>query len=185
MRAVAASLSDQDMADLAAFYSSRADAVGFALAKEDTTHEKARYSPLSSLRFAGGAAQAGNPEAGKEKSRTCAACHGADGNSADARFPEARRAALRLPRANAAGTTSRASARTPIMAPQAANLSQRDIEDLAAYYSHQQGLVTRKNSLPGPEVETLKTSPLLRRSALRSAKARRTSRGLRRRHPIM
>jgi cytochrome c553 len=32
------------------------------------------------------------------------------------------------------------------MAPQAANLSQRDMEDLAAYFSHQQGLVTRKNS---------------------------------------
>ena len=31
------------------------------------------------------------------------------------------------------------------MAPQVANLTQRDIEDLAAFYSHQQGLVTRKN----------------------------------------
>jgi len=28
-----------------------------------------------------GAVQAGNPEAGKEKSRTCAACHGPNGNS--------------------------------------------------------------------------------------------------------
>lgn len=33
--------------------------------------------------------------------------------------------------------------KNPIMAPQAANLSQRDIEDLAAYFSQQQGLVTK------------------------------------------
>jgi cytochrome c553 len=33
--------------------------------------------------------------------------------------------------------------KNPIMAPQAANLSRRDIEDLAAFYSQQQGLVTK------------------------------------------
>jgi cytochrome c553 len=30
------------------------------------------------------------------------------------------------------------------MAPMAANLSQRDMADLAAYYSHQQGLVLKR-----------------------------------------
>ena len=33
-------------------------------------------------------AQAANPDAGKEKSRTCAACHGPDGNSPAAEFPK-------------------------------------------------------------------------------------------------
>jgi len=37
--------------------------------------------------FAGGFAHAANPEAGKEKSRPCAACHGPDGNSTAADFP--------------------------------------------------------------------------------------------------
>ena len=31
-----------------------------------------------------------------------------------------------------------------IMSPQVANLTQRDFEDIAAFYSQQQGLVTRK-----------------------------------------
>jgi cytochrome c553 len=34
--------------------------------------------------------------------------------------------------------------KNPIMAPMGTNLSQRDIEDLAAYFSAQQGLVTFK-----------------------------------------
>ena len=35
-----------------------------------------------------GSAMAGNAEAGKEKAKVCAACHGADGNSATADFPK-------------------------------------------------------------------------------------------------
>ena len=33
--------------------------------------------------------------------------------------------------------------KSPVMAPLVANLSQRDVEDLAAYYSSQRGLVTK------------------------------------------
>ena len=33
--------------------------------------------------------------------------------------------------------------KNPIMAPMVANLSPRDIEDLAAYFSEQRGLVTK------------------------------------------
>lgn len=86
---------------------------------------------------------AGNAEAGKEKSKPCAACHGADGNSASADFPKlAGQHAdyiVKSLQGYKAGTRKNA-----IMAPMAANLSQRDIEDLAAYYSKQQGLVTVK-----------------------------------------
>jgi hypothetical protein len=37
------------------------------------------------------------------------------------------------------------------MGPQVANLNQRDFEDIAAFYSQQQGLLTRKNSYLVPK----------------------------------
>lgn len=92
-----------------------------------------------------GAVIAGNPEAGKEKSRTCAACHGADGNSATADFPKLAGQhpdyIVRALRDYKSGKRKNA-----IMAPLAANLSVRDMDDLAAFYSAQQGLVTRRSS---------------------------------------
>ena len=104
---------------------------------------------VSACVFAG-AVQAGNPEAGKEKSRTCAACHGPDGNSAAADFPKLAGQhydyLLKTLKDYKSGVRKNA-----IMAPQVANLNQRDMEDLAAYYSHQQGLVTRKNSYLVPK----------------------------------
>ena len=91
------------------------------------------------------AAHAANPEAGKEKSRTCAACHGPDGNSAAADFPKLAGQhydyLVKTLRDYKSGARKNA-----IMAPQVANLTQRDFEDLAAFYSRQQGLVTRKSS---------------------------------------
>ena len=92
-----------------------------------------------------GAAQAANPEAGKEKSRTCAACHGADGNSVTADFPKlAGQYTDYL--VKAMNDYKSGKRKNPIMGPQAAPLSQRDMEDLAAYYSHQKGMTTRKMS---------------------------------------
>lgn len=92
-----------------------------------------------------GVAQAANPEAGKEKSRTCAACHGADGNSATGDFPKL--AGQHYDYLVKAMKDYKSGARkNAIMSPQVANLTQRDFEDIAAYYSHQSGLVTRKNS---------------------------------------
>ena len=97
------------------------------------------------LALGSGAAQAGNAEAGKEKSRTCAACHGADGNSASPDFPKlaGQHYDYLIKTLNDYKTGKR---KNPIMAPQAAPLSSRDIEDLSAFYAQQQGLVTRKNS---------------------------------------
>ena len=90
-----------------------------------------------------GPAQAGNPAAGKEKSRACAACHGPDGNSAAADFPKLAGQhydyLVKALKDYKGGTR-----KNPIMAPQVANLSERDFEDLAAFYSDQQGLTTRK-----------------------------------------
>lgn len=91
-----------------------------------------------------GAVHAGNPEAGKEKSRTCAACHGPDGNSAAADFPKL--AGQHYDYLVKSLKEYKSGARkNPIMAPQVTNLNQRDFEDLAAFYAQQQGLTTRKN----------------------------------------
>ena len=97
-----------------------------------------------------GAAHAGNPEAGKEKSRTCAACHGPDGNSAAADFPKL--AGQHYDYLVKSLKDYKSGARkNAIMSPQVANLTQRDFEDIAAFYSQQQGLVTRKNSYLVPK----------------------------------
>ena len=91
----------------------------------------------------GGVAFAGNPAAGKEKAKACAACHGADGNSASADFPKLAGQHYDYLVKSLQGYKSGAR-KNPIMAPMSANLSQRDIEDLAAYYAAQSGLVTFK-----------------------------------------
>ena len=89
--------------------------------------------------FASGAAFASDPAAGKEKSKTCAACHGPDGNSPTADFPKlaGQHSDYLVKALNDYKSGARKNA---IMAPQAANLNKRDIADLAAFYSHQQGL---------------------------------------------
>ncbi|MEN9783174.1 MAG: hypothetical protein RJA24_517 [Pseudomonadota bacterium] len=89
-----------------------------------------------------GLAQAANPAAGKEKSKTCAACHGPDGNSAAPDFP--RLAGQHYDYlVKALSDYKTGERKNAIMAPQATNLSKRDIEDLAAFYSRQQGLVVK------------------------------------------
>jgi cytochrome c553 len=92
--------------------------------------------------FASAAAMAANPAAGKEKSKACAACHGPDGNSAAPDFP--RLAGQHNDYLVKALSDYKAGERkNAIMAGQAANLSKRDIEDLAAFYSRQSGLVVK------------------------------------------
>jgi cytochrome c553 len=91
-----------------------------------------------------GQALAGNAAAGKEKAKACAACHGADGGSPIS--PDIPKLAgqhadylVKSLQGYKSGTR-----KNPVMAPMGANLSQRDMEDLAAYFSSQQGLVTFK-----------------------------------------
>jgi cytochrome c553 len=87
-------------------------------------------------------AAAGDAEAGKSKSQTCAACHGPDGNSSAADFPKI--AGQHKDYLLKALKDYKSGARkNPVMAPLVANLTQRDMEDLAAYYSSQRGLVTK------------------------------------------
>ena len=75
--------------------------------------------------------------------KVCAACHAADGNSASPDFPKLAGQhpdyIIKSLQGYKSGTR-----KNPIMAPMGTNLTQRDMEDLAAYFSQQQGLVTFK-----------------------------------------
>ncbi len=86
----------------------------------------------------GDVAAAGDPVAGKAKSETCAACHGEDGNSANAAYPKlAGQYASYLEKAL---KDYRSGGRqNAIMSGFAAPLSDRDIADLAAYFASQGG----------------------------------------------
>ncbi|HET9663442.1 MAG TPA: cytochrome c [Burkholderiales bacterium] len=87
-------------------------------------------------------AMAGDPAAGEKKSKPCEACHGPAGNSASAEFPRlaGQHYDYLVKTLNDYKTGTR---KNPIMAPQAANLSKRDMQDLAAYYSRQRGLYVK------------------------------------------
>ncbi len=70
------------------------------------------------------------------KAATCAACHGADGNSATPIWPKL--AGQKAPYLAAQLHAFRSGARqNPSMAPMAAGLSDEEIEELAQYYSEQ------------------------------------------------
>ncbi len=93
--------------------------------------------------FASASAMAADPAAGKEKSKTCAACHGPDGNSQSAEFP--RLAGQHYDYlVKVLGDYKSGARKNAVMAPMVANLSKRDIADLAAYFSHQQGLAIKR-----------------------------------------
>ena len=81
----------------------------------------------------------GDKNAGEKKSQVCAACHGADGQGTLPTYPilagQHESYLAHALRAYREGTRSNV-----IMAGMAANLSNRDIEDLASYYASLPGL---------------------------------------------
>ncbi len=79
---------------------------------------------------------AGDAAAGKTKSATCAACHGPDGNSPNPLWPKlaGQHAAYTVKQLKAFKSGER---KDPMMSPMAAPLSDKDMEDLAAYYASQ------------------------------------------------
>ena len=84
-------------------------------------------------------ASAGDPALGKEKSVTCTACHGPDGNSLVPTFPslagqhEDYLLHSMLSYQNGIRTNA-------IMVASLMQLSEEDLADLAAYYARQKGL---------------------------------------------
>jgi cytochrome c553 len=81
----------------------------------------------------------GDPAAGKLKSVTCQACHGVDGKAISPDYPnlggQYESYLVKSLRDYRDGRRS-----NPLMSPMAANLTDQDIEDLAAWYASQEGL---------------------------------------------
>ena len=81
----------------------------------------------------------GNAEAGKAKAEPCKACHGESGSSATPDFPR-----IGGQHADYIAVALRhyklGKRKNPIMAGQVSNLSEKDMLDLAAWYSSQAGL---------------------------------------------
>ncbi|HEX5515804.1 MAG TPA: cytochrome c [Gammaproteobacteria bacterium] len=90
------------------------------------------------------AIEKGNPERGQQLSTTCAACHGPDGNSPTPQFPRiaGQYADYMVHTLKAYKSGQR---KNPIMAGITAGLSEQDMEDLAAYFSRQQGNLYNKS----------------------------------------
>lgn len=78
----------------------------------------------------------GDPQAGKEKSALCAACHGADGNSLNPVWPKlaGQHPDYLISQLQAFKSGER---KDPMMAPMAVGLSDEDMRNLAAYFSSQ------------------------------------------------
>jgi cytochrome c553 len=79
---------------------------------------------------------AGDAAAGKTKAAACAACHGADGNSANPEWPKL--AGQHAPYLIKQLTNFKAGERNnAMMAPMAAPLSEQDMADIAAFFTSQ------------------------------------------------
>jgi cytochrome c553 len=84
----------------------------------------------------GPALAAGDPETGKEKSANCVACHGADGNSVNPEWPKLAGQNEKY-LAKQLGYFQHGERENSTMSGMAADLSEQDIDDVAAYYASQ------------------------------------------------
>lgn len=89
---------------------------------------------ITPLAFAGGDAAAG-----KEKSKACESCHGADGNSASPAFPTLA-GQYENYLLNALRQYKKGERKNPVMGGMVAALNDDDFKNLAAYYASQKGL---------------------------------------------
>ncbi|MBA2410499.1 MAG: cytochrome c [Gammaproteobacteria bacterium] len=100
---------------------------------------KAMLLALSVTLFFNVAHAEGDPAAGKKTAQQCASCHGPDGNSTSPTYPKL--AGQHEDYLTQALHDYKSGAReNSTMAGMAGPLSEQDIEDLAAYFSQQQGL---------------------------------------------
>ena len=88
----------------------------------------------TSIALAAGGALAGNPDAGKSRATLCAGCHGMNGISPIPNYPNLKgqneRYLIKALRDFRDGRRT-----DPTMSPMAKPLTDRDIDDLAAYFS--------------------------------------------------
>jgi len=117
--------------------------LGFTLALIGT-------APIVHSEEAIAAANEANSASGKEKSGTCANCHGEDGNSTMPTFPKLseQHAAYLAKQLYAFKDGSR---KDPVMAPMAMALTDADIADISKYYSKQKISTNPEPTLPVDE----------------------------------
>jgi cytochrome c553 len=90
----------------------------------------------------------GSVDAGKQKSQTCQACHGADGNGVGITMYPVLAGQHADYLRKALGDYKSGARNNPIMAGFAGALSEQDIADLAAYFASQQGPLIELNADP-------------------------------------
>jgi len=144
MAPMAANLSDADMADLAAHFSSlpSASEQAAASASAGTSSDSAPASApvagnveiVSSTPAA--VLYAGDVASGKNKAAACAACHGADGNSLVPMYPSLAGQSANYIAKQLADFKS-GNRKDPVMAGMVAALSKEDMNDLAAFFAVQ------------------------------------------------
>ncbi len=148
MAPMTAGLSEQDMNDLAAYFSS----FPWGGVKEEAASTSSSSAPATAavkveinknIVFHNG----GNPTAGQTKAATCAACHGSDGNSLITMYPKlAGQGAAYIAKQLAdfkAGAASETGRVDPVMAGMVAGLSTQDMADLGAFFASQK--ITKGN----------------------------------------
>lgn len=101
---------------------------------------------LGSLAF--GAHANGSIDAGKQKSQTCQACHGPDGNGVGITLYPILAGQHADYLRKALGDYRSGARVNPIMAGFAGALSDQDMADLAAYFAAQSGALTELNADP-------------------------------------
>jgi len=141
MAPMAANLSEQDMADLAAYFSGLSrTGEDTAIASDDTTAPAANTPAAAAVEVVSStpasAIYAGNVQAGKDKSAMCASCHGATGISVISMYPNlAGQSANYL--AKQLADFKSGDRKDPVMAGMVAALTPEDMDDLAAYFAVQ------------------------------------------------
>jgi cytochrome c553 len=143
MASMAAGLSEQDMEDLAAYFSSlpwNGVKKTVVMAEESTpavATAAVKVGINKSIVFHNG----GDPVLGQTKAATCAGCHGADGNSVIPMYPKlAGQGAGYLAKQLAnfkAGASSESGRVNALMNGMSAGLSEKDMADLGAFYTSQ------------------------------------------------
>lgn len=139
MAPMAANLSDQDMADLGAYFSAQKRTSAKAAASSDSSAPASAASAgsVNVVTSTGAKAiYAGDVKAGQEKSMMCASCHGVDGNSPIAMYPKLAGQSASYVAKQLADFKS-GDRVDPVMAGMVAALSEQDMNDLAAYFAVQ------------------------------------------------
>ncbi len=131
MNTIAKNLSEQDVADLGAYFKDPQAVASAPIVKKSA----------AKLSFNG------DVEAGKNKAATCAACHGSDGNSLVPMYPKIagqheKYIAKQLTDFKAALANSEEGRSDPVMGGMVAALSPKDIQDLSAFFASQKATPT-------------------------------------------